>query len=286
MRKLILLSLVILSFVFFSCEKFKKTKTESKIVAEVGNKKLFQNQLRIIVPKNSKKEDSVLFAKNYIEKWIKDQLLLEKAELYLDQERLDEIGVMIENYKTSLMVFQYQQLFIQQKLDTIVAEKAIEEYYDTHSSNFILDSAVVKVIFVKLLKSVPDKHKVKRWMLSHQEKDLIKIEDYCYQNAKKFSMGEEWIYFNHLLTVVPKKIDNKAWFLRNNKFIETQDSLYTYYVQIIDYKLGGENKPVSFVKNQIKSIILNHRKIKLINNLEKNIYNDAINQKKITIYKN
>lgn len=284
MKKLILWSLGIWILTLYSCEKLKKAETKSKIVAEVGSQKLFQNQLRIIVPKNSRKEDSILFAKNYIEKWVKDQLLLEKAELYLDKKTFDEISVMVENYKISLMVFQYQQLLIQQKLDTIVTEKEIEKYYDTHSSNFILDSTVVKGIFVKLLKSVPDKYKVKRWMLSHQEKDLINIEDYCYQNAKKFSMGEEWIYFSHLLTVVPKKIDNKAWFLRNNKFIEAYDSLYTYYVQIIDYKLAGETKPINFVKNQIRSIILNHRKIKLINNLERNIYNDAIDQKKFKIY--
>jgi hypothetical protein len=38
------------------------------------------------------------------------------------------------------------------------------------------------------------------------------------------------------------------------------------------------------VKNKIRDIILNNRKVKLIEDLENNIYNDAVDQKKFVIH--
>ncbi len=192
--------------------------------------------------------------------------------------------MMLDNYRTSLMVFNYQQMIIQQKLDTVVKQNDILEYYNLHSTNFLLDSCAVKAIFVKIPKSVPDKYKLKRWMRSCTEKDLIKIEDYCYQKAKHFDMGEKWGYFSDLLRIINTKINTPEQFLKYNKFMEGSDSLYVYYLQIVDYKLPNDAKPVEFVQSQIKSIILNHRKMDLINKLENDIYNDALNQKQFTIY--
>lgn len=286
MTKRYLIIILFFGSMLLSCNSLMQKNTNDKIIAQVGNDKLFYSKLKIAIPKDIKKADSILFAQNYIEKWVRNQLLLQKAEIYLDKKNLDEIQMMLENYETSLMVFHYQQMIIHQKLDTVVSDKEILDYYEKNSTNFALDSSVVKAIYVKLPKSVPDKYKLKRWMRSHQEKDLINIEDYCYQKAINFDMGEEWVYFSRLLSLMPKKIDNKEWFLKYNKFIEAYDSLNTYYVEIIDYKLSNDTKPVDFVKTQIKSIILNHRKMELINNLENNIYNDAVNQNKFTIYNN
>ena len=281
-----LIIVVFSSFIFFACNEFFNNQLNEEVIAKVGNKKLTKRQLELSIPSNVKHVDSVSFAQNYIEKWVKNQLLLEKAEMNLDKKTQRSISLMIDNYRTSLMLYKYQQIIIQQKLDTVVSDEQINEYYNIHSSNFRLDSSVVKSIYVQLPKSLHDRNVVRRWIRSKKEDDIISLEDYCYQNARNFSMGEEWQYFGTILKQIPRKINDQDLYLKRNRYIETTDSLYAYYVAILEYKLTNDTTPVIFVKNKIHDIIINHRKVKLIQDLENNIYNDAVDQNKFIIHAN
>ncbi|NJK86143.1 MAG: hypothetical protein HC906_09395 [Bacteroidales bacterium] len=51
-----------------------------------------------------------------------------------------------------------------------------------------------------------------------------------------------------------------------------------------DFKLSGEVAPLEYVEQNIRNIILNKRKVQLINTLESNIYNDALNRGYFTIF--
>jgi len=280
------LIIVVTLFSFFGCNSILSPKTGDNIIAIVGSNKLRTSQLEMVTPKNISKVDSVFFVQNYIEKWIKNQLLLEKAEINLDNKIQKNIELMIDNYRTSLLLYQYQQMIIQQKMDTAVSDEQINEYYNYNAVNFKLDSSVVKAIYIQLPKSLHSKSSVRKWIRSNKEDDIITLEDYCYQNAHNFDMGEEWIYFGDLLKKTPKKIKNQDRFLRNNKYIEATDSLYKYYIAVLDYKLTNDTTPVIFVRNKIHDIIINHRKVKLIKDLENNIYNDAVDKKRFTILNN
>lgn len=271
---------------FTACNSLFNHNSDRDEIAVFGSKKLYRSELNLVIPHDLSEIDSISFAQNYIEKWVRNQLMLEKAEINLNKKTLSEIELMVDNYETSLLVYQYQQLLVQQKLDTLITDNDIEDYYKDNSGNFKLDSSVVKAIYVKLPKSLPDVYSVRRWIRSSKEADLISLEDYCYQNARNFDMGEDWIYFSHLLQIVPKEIKSQEEFLKYNRYIEATDSLYKYFVGILDYKLPNDTTPIDFIKPQIKNIILNHRKMKFINDLENNIYRDAVNQKRFTIYAN
>jgi tRNA isopentenyl-2-thiomethyl-A-37 hydroxylase MiaE len=270
----------------FSCNSFINNRGDDKIVAQVAGNKLTLSQLEMSIPENINDIDSISFAQNYIEKWVKDHLLLEKAEINLDKKTQQSIEIMIDNYRTSLLLFKYQQMIIRQKLDTVVTKEQIIDYYKKHADNFRLDSCVVKAVYVQLPKSLYDRYKVRNWIRSKKEDDIISLEDYCYQNARNFYMGENWQYFNNVMSDIPKKITDCSRFLKYNKYVEATDSLYAYYIYFLDYKLPNDTTPVMFVKDKIKDIILNHRKVKLINDLENNIYNDAVDQKKFIIHSN
>lgn len=281
-----LFQFIVVIFVLVSCKGFMGRDIDDKVIAQAAGKKLTFAELEMALPRNMDNIDSISFAQNYIEKWVKNTLLLEKAELNLNRETQKSIDIMIDNYRTSLMLYKYQQIILQQKLDTIVNDNLVNEYYENHSGNFKLDSSVVKSVYVKVPKSVYDRYKVRSWLRSNREEDLISLEDYCYQHARNFNMGEQWQYFGTLLSELPKKINNQEQFLRTNKYIETSDSLYSYYVAIKEYKLKNDTTPLVFVRDKIKDILINHRKVTLINDLENNIYNDAVDQKKFIIYTN
>lgn len=286
MNRIIIVLIAFCFSIMYSCSYFNTGNADDEVIAKVGSSKLLRSHLEMSIPKGMHEIDSISFAQNYIEKWVRNQLMLEKSEDNLDEVTLNEIELMVDNYNTSLKVFQYQQMLIHQKLDTIVTDKDIEDYYLKSAGNFKLDSSVVKAIFVKLPKSLHNVYNVRKWIRSSREADIISLEDFCYQNARNFDMGENWVYFNQIMSIVPKKIKNRENFLKYNRYIEATDSLYKYFVGIMDYKLPNDTTPIDFVKPQIRNIILSQRKMKFINDLENNIYRDAVNQKRFTIYAN
>jgi hypothetical protein len=281
----ILLGFFIVLWLVGCSNMFKKT-DDDKVIANVDNNKLTLSEIKLVTPKDMKEADSVAFVQNYVEKWVKNQLLLEKAELNLDKQTLENIDLMIENYRTSLLLFKYQEIFINQKLDTAVSDIQVQEYYDNHADNFRLDTIAVKVIYVQIPITVPINYNLSYWMRSGNMNDLIKIDEYCYKNATSFYLGEEWQYLGSILNSFPKKVANHQEFLKGNRYLEATDSAYNYYLFVVDYRQKGDLTPIFFVKDQIKDILINHRKVKLIKNLENNIYNDALAKKKFTIYTN
>ena len=106
-----------------------------------------------------------------IDKWIRKQLLLEKAELNLTPSQKD-VEIQLNDYRSSLLIYKYEQEWIKQNLDTVVAENEIREYYKLYSGNFILDENILKALYVKIPVFSPNIDKVKKWYKSDKNDDL------------------------------------------------------------------------------------------------------------------
>ncbi len=258
---------------------------EQKVpIAKVHDKYLYKSDIENLFTNNLSKDDSVVIVRNYINDWVKRQLLLEKAELNLSIDN-KEIERQIEDYRSSLLIFKYKQELINQKLDTIVTDQEVEEYYNEYSGNFILNHNIVKVLYLKISKEAPEIEKVRWWYKSNSEENKTRLEDYCYQYATKFdNFNDEWLPFNNLLKELPTNIEDQERFLRYQKYIETEDDLFHYFVKINEYKLKSTIQPLEYAKEKIKSIILNKRKFTFIEELENSVYNDALNHNQFVIY--
>lgn len=281
MRKTLIFCLLM---AIFSCSTYHSNNGGDPI-ATVGDKYLYLSDIPDFFSYELSAKDSAIIAKKYIQKWIKKQLILQKAELNLTVAKQREVNKQLEEIRASLIIYQYEQEMIKQKLDTIVTENEIEAFYRENPSNFILKQNIVKALYVKLSIDAPNLNKVKQWYKSNNDEDLTQLESYCYQYAEKFDyFNEEWIYFDKLLKELPAIIPDQERFLNRTNYIETQDSLYHYFVHLRDQTLKGAVSPVEFVQNDIKTIILTNRKIEFLKELENNIYNDALNRNEFEIH--
>jgi len=281
MKKILIFGLLL---AIFSCSTYHSDNA-GDLIATVGDKYLYLSDIPDFFSYELSEKDSATIAKKYIQKWIKKQLILQKAELNLTVAKQREVNKQLEETKASLIIYQYEQEMIKQKLDTIVTENEIEAFYRENPSNFILKQNIVKALYVKLSIDAPNLNKVKQWYKSNNDEDLTQLESYCYQYAEKFDyFNEEWIYFDKLLKELPVIIPDQERFLKRNNYIETQDSLYHFFVHLRDHTLKGAVSPVEFVENDIKTIILTNRKIEFLKELENNIYNDALNRNEFEIY--
>jgi hypothetical protein len=274
--------LILLIIISFSCNK--KQEEKQVTIAKVYDKTLYLSDIKHIFPEKVTKQDSTELATNYINTWIKNQLLLRQAELNLTPEQLD-ISQQIETYRSSLLIYKYEDQMVKQKIDTTVDNSEIEEYYNKNTANFVLEDNLVKALYLKIPKTAPNIEGLKKWYKSENKADLKKLDSYCYNYAAKYDVfGDNWVNFNSIQDDLPNKIENEDEFLKSNNFIEQEDKDFYYFVNIKGKNQKGALAPLPFVKTKINDIIINKRKIEFLKSLENNIFNDAQDHKQFKIY--
>lgn len=276
---------LLLFFIGLSLSSCKNNqKQQEKPVARVFEHYLYLSDIEEIIPENISPSDSALLANDYIDKWIRKELLVNKAELNLtdDEKSVDK---QIENYKSSLLIFKYEQNLIQQKIDTVITENEVKEYYNSNLSNFLLNNNIVKALFIQAPVQSPDLSKLRRWYRSTFDEDVKKLDAYAFQYAKKYDyFNDDWVDFRQIEKALPIKIDNPENFIKYRKNFEITDSAFIYLVNLKDFRLTGEVAPFEYVEQNIRTIIMNKRKVQMIKKLEANVYNDALNRGYFTIY--
>jgi len=280
--KIFFLLTALSSIMLFACTT--KNIPDEKPIARVYDQYLYPTDLKDLLSGATTKDDSSNLIHSFTEKWAKKQILLHLAETNLSDDNKD-VSMELDNYKTSLLIYKYQQLFISEKLDTIISDKEFEEYYNAHPNEFELDENTIKALFIQLPKSAPNPEKVKSFYQSSNERDIKRLDDYCNKYAFKYNdFKNEWISFSALIKMLPTEIPDPETYLKTNSIIETADSNYFYFVKIKEYQLKGSSAPFEFAKNIITPIILTQRKIELLNKLENNALKEELNKKNIEIY--
>lgn len=275
---------ILLSFlVFFGCGS--KKQSDGKAVARVGSSKLLMKDVSSVIPNNVGQQDSFLMAEDYIKKWIKQELLLQKAEENLSEAEKD-VTKQLEEYRESLILYRYKNALIKQRMDTTVTEEQISDYYTNNSEKFMLNKNIVKAIFIKIPEEFADPDLLKNMCSNTTPEGIIELRDYCLRYTKVFDIfTDRWVDFQLVAKNIPETINNPEQFLENNQLIERTESGYYYLVSIQDYKLKNEEAPLDYVAENIKNLILNRRKIDFLKELENNVYAEGIEKNKFEILK-
>ncbi len=281
MNKVMIISLFIL--VLTACTGNIKT-IERVPVAEVGKVVLYYDELPKLF-QNGINDDSIAIIQNYINKWAKRELLLQRAEQNLSQEIRNEIDNQIEETRSNLVIYQYQRQMMLEKMDTALTDAELENYYASNEKSFTLNTNIVKALFIKIPSEVPDLNSIRTLVHSNEQSDLQQLESICYQFAEKFDdFNEDWVMMERLSLELPQEIENEENFLRRTTFYETTDSSSVYLISIRDYRLRSTLAPFEYVRDDIKRIIINTRRFEFIQSLENGIYNEALKENSFKIY--
>lgn len=280
----ILLYIFLFLMIPAGCRNFKDQHNRMP-VAKIGNVVLYYDEIPKSIQRGTSQADSIAIIHNYINKWARKELLFQKAEQNLTPESKDEIIRQLEETRTNLLIYQYQRQMILEKMDTTITDKEMESYYADNEKNLKLGSNIIKALFIKIPVEAPNIDKVKLWSRSNDQKDMQQLESYCYQFAEKFDdFNEKWIPMDQLSIELPMQIENQENFLKRNTYYEISDSSSIYIIVIRDYRINSSLAPYEYVKEEIKSIILNKRRLEFLQTLEKGIYEEALKENIYKIY--
>jgi hypothetical protein len=279
-----IISYLIIILLLASCNN-KSDQVKRIAVASVGDVTLYYDEIPKTFQHGISPEDSTAVIQNYINKWAKKELLFLKAEQNLTPEFKNEIDKQIEETRANLVIYQYQRQMMLEKMDTTISEEEMESYYATNEKNFLLNSNIVKALFIKVPVETPELDKIRIWARSNDQKDFQQLESYCFQFAEKFDdFNEDWVTMDKLSIELPQDIANKDEFLKRNPWYETRDSSSVYMISIRDYRQRYSLAPFDYVRNDIKSVILNNRRFEFLQTLENGIYNEAIKENTFKLY--
>jgi hypothetical protein len=282
MSRFIILSFIVIAF---ACNRTGE-ETERIAVARAGDRILYLDQIpQGLVVQGMSETDSISAVQSYIRRWSRKELMAIKAEANLTYDYKAEVNRQLNEMRNNLLIHQYQQQLLIEKMDTTVTEDELEEYYVDNLSTFTLTTNIVKALFIKLPLTTPDIESIRRLYRSTDTEDLKELEDKCYMYALRCDdYNDEWIPFNQLILEVPLESDEQDRWLQRNRAVELQDDKYVYFVSIRDYKLRNTVAPFEYIRGQVKTIILNKRRNDFLQRLEDDIYNEAIRTNTLKVY--
>ncbi|MFM7217699.1 MAG: hypothetical protein ACKO1U_06750 [Bacteroidota bacterium] len=253
-------------------------------VAKVFGYQLYADELRGVVPRSASRQDSIAITKDFIDNWVRKKIVLHKAETNLGDESKD-VAQKLEEYRNSLLVYAYETELIRQKLDTSVSEQEIASYYEKNKANFELKDNIIKVIYLRLGKNSPKMDKVRDWYRRDDPKSRKLLADYCRQYAVNYYLDDEtWLLFDDLLKEIPIKTYDKEQFLQNNRVLEITDNNSLYLVNIKGFMIKNSLSPLSFERNNIRQLIVNERKLKLLEEMERQAYQEALKNGEVELF--
>jgi len=167
----------------------------------------------------------------------------------------------------------------------VVTEQEIKTYYDANQENFQLKKPILKVSYIKLPADAPKVSMVKRLFTSKDMRDQDLLEKYCFRYSPTFSlMDTAWHYTDELEKLFPVSKIGENNYDNLNRIFQISEDNTLYLIILRDSKFRDSLSPLAFEKENIKNLILNQRKLALINSMETTVFNEAQKNNELEIY--
>ena len=254
-------------------------------LVQVGNYFLYQEDMAQALPYGMSEADSVEFVRDFVRKWIEEQVLYEKAEHNVrGDERIEQ---MVAEYRRTLVMNNYERMLLQQKMPEELTEEELKKYYEENKQLFILEEPVVKGVFIKAPLTSPGLKDLKRWYKDNSDESLEQLEAYAFRNAVLYEyFYEHWVPVSDLEGKVVVDLSELSNDFEKNRNIEAKDDEYCYLLHIEEYVDKGEAKPYDLARPEIINLLANNRKVEFMDRVKKDLYNQSVEKDRIKYYYN
>jgi hypothetical protein len=272
----ILAIVLVISLAFLSCQKISNDNGD--LVARVYNRYLTKNELAKLFPVSLMENDSLRVVEAYIDRWVRDQLILYQAEKEIKDKT--EINQLVEKYRSSLVLLQYENMIIENEMDTVISQNEMQDYYQLYKDQYILSSPILKGIIFKIPKDDETDNKIKT-LKKLKDKEL---SQWCIENNKFcITNPDNWYSLSDILGLLPNALAEKGSWKKNTRY-ETDFEEIKYMLYIEEFYDTKEIPPISYVANQAKQVILHQRRQNLIDQYNNEIYESHKKSTNVEIY--
>lgn len=251
-------------------------------LARVHNHVLYLSDLEGLFNENTSPEDSMAIIQTFRDRWIREALILHQAEQN-KPENLD-IETLVNNYRESLLKNAYEQVVVEEELDSTIAPEELLAFYEKNKEQYELKTPIIRCFFLKLPLPIGDRDSVRVWWSNPNPKNLQKLEQYCVQNNGTFIFNDSlWTRLEEVAIELPKgslTAENVA----GKRDFQQRDDKYQYFLKVFEVKNRKEIAPLAFIEEQARKVILHSRKLKLMQKKKEELYDLELRRKNIEIF--
>ncbi len=268
-----------------SCRTITNLIHDDEVVARAGDRVLYRSELSQFIPAEASPEDSAKLSMQYINTWAVDGLIQDLAVSKLTKQELD-VTSELEDYKHSLIKYRYEQRYINDRLDTVVAHSQVDEYYNAHKDMFTLTTPIVKARFLDIMKGSPAIDVLKKKMSSSDFDDLAAADSIAYSSALRYmDSSDQWADVVAYAKNFNVDYGTLLSRVKSDGFVEIEgDDGDLKIGYIVDMRRQGTIAPLEYCEQRIKDIIISNRKRVLMSNLEQELLDDALEKGNLIIY--
>ena len=279
MKRFILIVSILFSSV--SCDNLANNNSND-LVARAGQNFLYTNDLPVF----ESKDDSLRKFLNFIESWAKEKVLYDLSLVNLSQSKKNQIDEIVDNYKIDLYINSYKDLIVNTRIDSIVTDAQIDSFYNLNNKSFKLNENLIKYRYVKVPNDNINLNRIRSNIIRISNEDRQFLDSLNFQFADLKLNDSIWFTERDVISSIEFiNQQNKFRYLIKNRLFTIEDFQYVNFFIVKDILKSGNIPPISYLYERIKSTIINQRKLNLLQNLNKEILNDALKSKKYEIYK-
>ena len=266
-------------------QNFQNSAGSNKLLVTVYNKSLSSNELEGMYPDNATVQDSQQITNAYIDRWVRNTVLMAEAERNIPKDL--NIEDLLKKYRESLILNSYEEQLTKSGLDTIISDTELNSFYEKNKEQYQLETPIVRCYFIKIPKvAAPQSDSLQKWWNNPKSGDnLLKMQQYSKVYAKIYILNDTiWQRADDVIKMLPKgtlTADN----LSSGKELTMKSDDFEYFFRAFGVMNQKEIAPLSFIKEQASKYILHQRKIQLIEKKKQEMYDLEMQKNNIKIYR-
>ena len=276
--------LALFALVFTACD-FSKSSDEGTPLARVNDTFLMAEDIDFSEFEALNSDDSLVQIRTMVRNWATQQLLIDGATLNIEEQQQADFEALVQQYKTDLYTSAYLEALVKRNLDTTITQEELTATYNQNKELFVLKEDLLKFRYINIESNISNVKDIKRRFKRYNLEDQTILDTISIQFNSFFLNDSIWIKSDQVISKIkPLQKGFNELLLKKPNFIQLNDSLELYLIQIKEVLAPGMQAPLAYVLPTLRQIIINKRKLKLVGQLKNEIVNDAIKNKKFEIY--
>lgn len=276
MRNAPLLIVLLLLLLCSSCHRH-----EDKVMAQVYYHKLYESEVLKNMPTGLSPADSIALVNDFIDNWVREQLILHEAEKRLSP-REKNFDRQLEEYRNNLLINTYFNKIISDTANMNITDEDLEAFMRSFDKRYTIEKEIVKVNYVKLPKKSPLVEVVKGILFDKErrveEKEPLMV---LLGDSIEYLLDDEaWLYLDDIQNEV--SFDFSQEDVAQHKCIEKEIGDYHYLLVILDYKNQRSVSETNEEKAAARMMLLNQRKQQVIKQHVDQLYEKALKSGSVT----
>ena len=254
------------------------------VVAQVYQYKLYASEVQAGMPSGLSQEDSLALARDFIDNWVKEKLVLHEAERYLSPREKNFDREMSE-YRNSLLAQRYlDKIWNEDTANVTVSDREITDFARSLDDRYTVEKEIVRVNYVKMpthsdmLPSVRD--------ILFDEKKRVEQKDVLVNmlgdSIEYLLDDDEWLYLDDLQNEVAFQIDvqklgDSVGALHTEKEVGENSVLLV----MLDYRSLRSVNETKEERAAAGMLLMNQRRAQFVNQYLQELYDRALKEGKV-----